>query len=568
MRSSMLAKGAQPPRGNVWSLFDLRRWRSPDLIFVTWLVLIATLYTWYGLHGRYISTDEGISLLAAEGIRTHGYPELPSGLMYQRAYLAHYLLAFFTLLFGDEGFGVMVLGLLAGVGILTFTYLIARRVFDCAWPGLIAVVISSASATLVFYSTGPRMYGPLAFFGSWAAYAGLRGWVDGHLSQRFVALVAVACGIQCERGTAVFVPVFTVFVLLDAWKRRREVPTTSWTSQFASWLRGVSLPEILGLSMVGASVAALYVPVERPFRPIVAHAGSVPDFVGVHVSPLHLGRHILQFEAIFPGTLCFAGMGLVACLLLPPKNAGVRYVLVLLAASVLQLALLLTHYANRYLLFLTSLYAPLFGYGLYSGGIAVRAWVRGSLTWVQRMTLFWGCAAGVLTLTSLGLALSGPRELHRFYLWSYGKPHRIAVAHPRAEAALTMLRATMRRDDVVLSTNPFVSYQALGRVDGFLRQRNVNGQFGAFDETRDEYFGKPIFDTIAKVQNGMEALKPSQTLWLYIDTKRRRCVSPEMYSWLQAHFTKVNTDPVMQVYRYSSSKEALNTHSTARHGRK
>ena len=64
-----------------------------DPVFVGLFVAIMAWWTLHGLYGRSIVTDDGISLLAARGIREHGYPILPSGLVYARSYLAHYALA-------------------------------------------------------------------------------------------------------------------------------------------------------------------------------------------------------------------------------------------------------------------------------------------------------------------------------------------------------------------------------------------------------------------------------------------------------------------------------------------
>src|SRR5436190_1914405 len=189
-------------------------WRDPA--FVGLFVAILAWWTLHGLYGRSIVTDDGISLLAARGIREHGYPLLPSGLVYARAYLAHYALALSTALFGTTDFGIAASSLVAAGATLVLVHRLASEVFRegetprgasrSRWIAYVPMALLAVSPPQVHYAASPRMYGWLTAFAAWTALAGWRGFAEGRRDQQAWAVVAVALGIQCERGAATLLP--------------------------------------------------------------------------------------------------------------------------------------------------------------------------------------------------------------------------------------------------------------------------------------------------------------------------------------------------------------------------
>ena len=91
------------------------------------VLAIATAYwLWFGVSQRSLVGDEGISLLSAQGVLTHGYPRLPSGLIYHRAYLPAYLVAASIWVFGLNDVAIMLPSLLLSLGSLILVYLLGR----------------------------------------------------------------------------------------------------------------------------------------------------------------------------------------------------------------------------------------------------------------------------------------------------------------------------------------------------------------------------------------------------------------------------------------------------------
>ena len=96
---------------------------------VVLIVVALTYWLWFGLTQRSVSTDPGISILAAQGILEHGYPLLPSGFTYYKGVLVNYLVAGSVWAFGLNDFSIMLPGILLGLGSLVLLYRLAKDVF-------------------------------------------------------------------------------------------------------------------------------------------------------------------------------------------------------------------------------------------------------------------------------------------------------------------------------------------------------------------------------------------------------------------------------------------------------
>ena len=86
------------------------------------LVFASVYWLQFGLTTRFIIDDDGTSILAAQSILDHGIPRLPSGFIYDRAYIPAYLLAGSLGIFGSDDLGITLPGVLLGLGVLLLTY--------------------------------------------------------------------------------------------------------------------------------------------------------------------------------------------------------------------------------------------------------------------------------------------------------------------------------------------------------------------------------------------------------------------------------------------------------------
>jgi predicted membrane-bound mannosyltransferase len=92
------------------------------------IVLFAAFLRIYGLGHPTLWVDESISAVASLNILEKGVPVLDSGLLYGRAYVFHYLQAFF-LLFGQSDFLVRFISVIFGLLTVILGYFFRKRVF-------------------------------------------------------------------------------------------------------------------------------------------------------------------------------------------------------------------------------------------------------------------------------------------------------------------------------------------------------------------------------------------------------------------------------------------------------
>ena len=113
--------------------------------------------------------DEDIMAVAVQGIREHGYPLMPTGMIYIRALPLLYMMAASTALFDFNEFALRLPPALFGTALIPLSYLLARR-FLPVYGALLVVVLVCFSAWQIDVSRTARMYAPFSFFYVLAIY--------------------------------------------------------------------------------------------------------------------------------------------------------------------------------------------------------------------------------------------------------------------------------------------------------------------------------------------------------------------------------------------------------------
>lgn len=485
------------------------------------LLSVATAWTSFGLYGRSISTDDGISLLAARSIAAHGYPLLPSGLIYNRAYVSHYILALSTTLFGTNDVGILVPALLAGVGTVACTIALARRVLGSDRAALLAGALVACSATQALYAASPRMYGMLSFFGVAAMLAAWRGFFEDDRRQRVLAVLAFALGLLCERGSATLL-VALPFAVVSV-------------GGFDTLRRGLGRPEgFAGLVFVASAALVAWRPAGS-LRPIVVEGGNMPDFLAFSLDPDRFLYHLVHMDGLLPGTFWLALVGTVAAV---RGDRNLRFAAVSCWVAFAQVALVMTEAGHRMVLFLLPLYA-----------ITVAGGVRALATSPRRAGIG---AIGALILY-FGLVYSeawtGTRQ-HKVYAGGWLLPDQSREGDVAYAEELRAVLPRIAPDDLVLSSNPWITDYYLGRTDGMVRERLLRkgNTFTTYDEPRDEYFGALLYDETAKIDALVATLAPGQRAWLTLDFKADVFVSPAFRAHLATVFTRVNASDVVEIW--------------------
>ena len=121
------------------------------------LILIFALFLRvYALGTPPLWIDESISAVASKSIINHGFPVFDSGASYGRAYLFHYLEAFFILIGGNSDFNARIISVIFGVLTVLFAYFIGKEYSKSG--GVICALFMAVFYLEVFYSRQGRFY--------------------------------------------------------------------------------------------------------------------------------------------------------------------------------------------------------------------------------------------------------------------------------------------------------------------------------------------------------------------------------------------------------------------------
>jgi mannosyltransferase len=140
--------------------------KNKEYILLSIILLFGAFIRIYALGQPPLWVDEAISGITAINIIEKGFPVLDSGILYGRAYLFHYLQAFF-LLFGQTDFLVRFASVIIGLLTIVLAYFVGKE-YSSKSGGIIAALFMAIFYLEVFYSRQARFYQlfQLLFFSS------------------------------------------------------------------------------------------------------------------------------------------------------------------------------------------------------------------------------------------------------------------------------------------------------------------------------------------------------------------------------------------------------------------
>ncbi|MBI4004144.1 MAG: glycosyltransferase family 39 protein [Candidatus Omnitrophica bacterium] len=495
---------------------------------------------WFGLSQRSVDGDEAISILSAQAVLTHGYPRLPSGLIYHRGQLPAYLVAGSIGAFGLNDLAIMLPSLLCSLGSLFLAYLIGRDLFNRPAVGVAAAAMLTVLQAQVFYATSARMYMTLQFCSVLAVYSAWRGYVQGRRAFQWTTILAIAGAIfSHQQGGAVLVAV-PLSVLLVRWRMGRDRPSINYALACAGLV-------LLCAAFWFATVYQLPGELTR----IAGHSGLNPEHAGVNVNLAQWYQHALELEQVVPlGLLLWPTIVFLALRSLRERRSqahhGIAYLSVffLLSAIALMANVNIVHWRlwvwvlPAYILLLTLSAVTIVE---WLGVTNARAYAPPPRPAVWRAGLV-GWALVVLVVVAV---TQGPTRYLQLMDKAYLPPCRGSCS-PDVEAQYAAFRPWMANDDFVVSSNPKVTNYYLGRVDGYLRERQrEDGQFTSFESPTDEYLGIPLIDT----QDELEELRRSpRRVWILVDHKAMRFSSRHTRDFLSRAYAKHQEHDVLTVY--------------------
>jgi hypothetical protein len=536
-RSTLRADASRPYRAALCPRAQAARLTSSGVALGALLGATAAYWLWFGLTQRSVVGDEGISLLAAQGVLDHGYPRLPSGFLYNRAYLPTYVLAASLALGGWNDLAIMLPSLIMALVSIWITSRIGATVLGRPLVGLAAAFGLALLQSQTFYATSARMYMSLQAFSIVATYGAWRGFVKGELAFKGVTAVAIAGAILShEQGGTLLVAVPIGLLVTRTMQGPSRPP-----------LRTSAV--LLGLVLLWAAfyAATVYEPAAR-MPAVSAHSGVDADHAGLNLNITQWLRHAVVAERTLPlGALVLPGLAwlLLGAVRAPhvPAHQGLVFTVSMFLAGAFALVMNINQAHSRFWVMLLPLHALL----VCRGGAGVAEWARAAaVSPASRRLMALTCVSWPLIVLGASAAAFGPAVYLAFVREAYGMPPcRTATCSMDIAAEHMKLRDVLAPGDVVVTSNPMVTYYYLGQVDGFLRERRDGARFVPFQHVRDEYFGIPLIDRVSE----LTALRDSgRRIWIVMDYKVRSYVSRATRDFVTGSFAPFLEGNALSIY--------------------
>lgn len=508
------------------------------------LAIVAVYWLWFGLTQRSIFQDEGISLLAAQGIAETGFPRLPSGFLYGRGYLPHYLVGGAIYAFGVNSLAIMLPSLLMGLGSLWVVYLYGRNIIGKPWVGIAAIAVLLALQMQTLYATSPRMYMTLQFFTMLATYSAWRGHIQGDGKFKWVTFIAILAAILSHQQGIALVVAIPLSVLALTWITGHKM-----TRLYAIGPVG----GLLALVAISAFVTLYKVPGGTPL--ITAYSFQGTGFLGLRLNPLDWARDSLTLKQ----ALIF-GFGFMPLLLFLTVASirrrwrdiqpGSIYALSLITVSAVITAVGTGEAYPRMWFFTLPLFALAGCAGMVglaeSFGPKTRGWLRNnSASRAGALSLLVIVAVAALSLGSLTLGLRPGLSYISAHI--AGLPCQGNNCDKSIRDHYIELQQQIGPGDLIVSSNPFVTDYYLGRVDRYLRDKAIIGKDGTvstFEFLTDEYFGIPLVDA----DDLDELLSDERRVWVITDQRTAWISSAETLDVLENAFASYHTGELVTTY--------------------
>ena len=518
--------------------------KSPTAVTVLILAAALGYWLWFGLTQRAIVWDDGISIIAAESILDHGYMEMPSGYVYQRGILPHYVLAGAIRVLGLNEFSIRVPSLVFALGSLWMLHIFGRRLTGGPLVGLAAMVLLLAFQMQTIHATGARTtYMSLQFFTLLAAYSAWRGYVQGDGRFRVITILALAGAfLSHAEGSALplAIPMAASIALLLA--RRKS----AWLLPL--WIVGA-------VTLMGAiSLNWLYSP-SSAMPALTAQPGpDVPTVFGLNLNLVAWARtafdpphrvliYVLGFApfAVFVGVSGFRRKWDVI-------NPASTYILLILTLSGLLLILGTPRTTPRLWLFVLPFLALVVADGaallVQRFGPRVERWLK--VNPVARSAALLLGASVLAALTGLGFYAAGSDKAGLAFKL-VGPACQGWDCDKSMKAHYSSVRGQIQPEDLVIASSPFVARWYLGRVDGYLHEKIPTRSRGVgprADYMEDEYLGIPLIDE----RDLHDFLEQRRRVWVVTDIKMGWTSGEEVPSFLDSRYERFLSDGIMTTY--------------------
>jgi len=492
-------------------------------------------------------TDEILSSMVANSISETGVPRLPSGSLYTRAPLHHYLLSIPVGLFGINYFSIRLNSILFSVVVLLTLYLLGKELTHRP-TAMLAVFILSASSVFGQFSLSGRMYMTYAAFYTLSMYFFYMGFIKGRGSSKWLAIIfMVATMLSSEAGILVG-PVFAFALMVyhrsGLWKERALYAGLFTWGLFFWFLIIYEIPGNLQAFTVHSGVP----------QPVLINAGmSIKEIIGNLIYPWRALDKILPFSMPF--------FLMMTAWIIMKGDLRRHYILVILLPALIIGSFLTFRVQHRILV----AWAPLYILAWCQMIWTLLIWIKnggeeertkngnGSLfKYCLRVSFAkryqFGAALGVFLLMTVGIValnkITTFGKLRGYVHQAFG--YHDARANQNLAPSYSYLGSHVGQDDPIIVTTVEYGLFFLGTDHQYyyLRQKKNSAEgktrFTSFDKPNEPYYGKPLIDSIDKLEQLIE--KTEYPLWVVADYKTDSYVGAEMKVFIENEFELVFDD--------------------------
>jgi hypothetical protein len=318
------------------------------------IVVVAALLRIFKLGALGIIADENISILAIEGTLEHGYPLLPSGMIYLRLGWFGYVVAAFGHVFGTDEFWLRLPAVLFSVGLIPVAYLFVSRLFSKPVGLIVAALIAVAPAEIEIARL-VRMYAPFAFFYLLTTLFIYRRYVDHSTTSSAVPLALALISVVTHQLGFSLAIVFLVPLLArrqsraDVFRLLASSAATgaffvAWDATIAHYMTIHVPPQVSADAVPAASaLAAALGPLLKilgqlavpPFAFVteLVRSGSVALFSAAAVLLVVTGGAIVALHRLERPAVIAAALACIAACALQQMNIAVILLLLYLAMA-------------------------------------------------------------------------------------------------------------------------------------------------------------------------------------------------------------------------------------------
>lgn len=444
-----------------------------------------------------LHVDEFTTLWAAQQVREHGAPIMPSGVLYTRGLLYTYLLAGLEMIFGAGRTTAFALSMVTGLVTIVMTWVVGKRSWSTPVGWLAAIGLALLPEAII-WSSRARFYAQLQLFvllALWAAWEGMQVSAQNRRKQ-WVWQMAFAASLICaiysqEQAILLWPVVLLAMVLWCGWRWLLTPPVL--TAQI------VVLAAIAARFVIEIAGQPGYFETIQSTRP---YLGLIFDVVGawrIYAPLLIGGGHLVWSVAALLAVIIAAVVAIRARSIasIAQEHQSTLFFALSVVGILATLFLLVgTSWRDtRYLFLVQTVWLLLGGAGI----VWLLHWAAGAIGRPQWSAPLAGSACVAMAL----YALTGWGALER--------------QEENFEQAFVFVREQRGEDSAVLSPQPPACAWVLGEpCDGYAIQRGFEEYVIPNREGTpiDRWTGTPLIDTTEELA---EVIREHPQTWLVSD---------------------------------------------------